>query len=331
MRRGKLIIIFIAISFIFLIIEFSMDRICRAEEMKYPSKYIELFCGFAPGGQFDLINRILAKGLEKYLNMTVVPVNRPGAAEVIAATVLANSRPDGYTLATLGDAGLITAFLSGTATYSKEDLRVVGKFAFVSNVMAVSADSPWKTIQEFMDYAHKNPGLNYAHTGVGSSPFIRVEYFNKIANLKMRGVPFKGSTPEIIAAVLGKHVHIGVTSYQGAKSQADSGKMRILMCFDPPGLGPDPTLPNIPSLFGKDVPDIDPVSSYLVAHGKTPEAIVKSLEQTLEKVTKDPEFISNIKKLYVGIQFVDGKTLSPKMQETTLQIKTILQAAGLIK
>lgn len=295
MKKGNLItIILIAILFIILTMEFSIDRNCSAEEMKYPSQSIELITGFTPGGQFDLINRILAKGLEKYFHVTVVPVNKPGAGEVIAATALANSRPDGHTLATLGDASLITSILLGTATYSREDLRVVGKFSFVSNVMVVSADSPWKTIQEFMDYARKNPGLNYAHTGVGSSPYIRAEYFNKIANLKMTGVPFKGG-PEVVTAVLGKHVHIGVTSYQGAKSQADPGKMRILMCFDPPGLGPDPTLPNIPSLFGKDVPDIDPVSSYLVAPGKTPETIVKVLEQTLEKITKDPEFISNIK------------------------------------
>jgi tripartite-type tricarboxylate transporter receptor subunit TctC len=296
----------------------------------YPHQPIDLITGFTPGGQFDLINRILGKGLEKYLHVTVVPVNKPGAGEVIGATALVNSRADGYTLATLGDASLITSLLLGTATYSKEDLRVIGRFAFVSNVMVVSTDSPWKTIQEFMDYARKNLGTNYSHTGVGSSPHIRAEYFNNIANLKMRGVPFKGG-PEVIAAVLGKHVQIGVTSYQGAKSQTDPGKMRILMCFDPPGLGPDPTLPNIPSLFGKNVPDIDPVSSYLVAPKKTPEPIIKLLEQTLEKITKDPEFVSSIKLLYVGIQFIDGNSVTSKMQETTLQIKTILQASGLIK
>jgi len=208
---------------------------------------------------------------------------------------------------------------------------VIGEFVFISNVLAVSAESPWKTIQEFIDYARKNPGLSYSHPGVGSSPFLRAAYFNKIANLKMKGVPFKGDS-EGITAVLGKHVSIGVFSGQAAKTQADAGKMRILFCFDPPGLGPDPTTPNIPSFFGKDAPDIEPVSNYLVAPGKTPEGVVRTLEGTLEKITKDPEFIEMAKKLYIGIRLTRGKTaVHDLLERKTSQIKPILQDAGLIK
>ncbi len=308
----------------------TVTRAWAAEE-KYPSRPIDLFCGFAPGGVTDLLTRFLGRSLEKHLNVSVIPGNKPGGGEVIAASALANSTADGYALAVLGDASLITSHLLGRATYSKEDLRVIGEFVFISNVLAVSTDSPWKTIQEFIDYARKNPGLSYSHPGVGSSPFLRAAYFNKVADLKMKAVPFKGD-PEGIAAVLGKHVSIGVFSGQAAKTQADAGKMRILFCFDPPGLGPDPTTPNIPSFFGKDAPDIDPVSNYLVAPGKTPENVVKLLEGTLEKITKDPEFVEMAKKLYIGIRFTHGKTaLRELLERKTSQIKPILQDAGLIK
>jgi len=298
---------------------------------KYPSKSIEIFCGFAPGGKTDLNTRILAKKLEQYLNITVVPGNKPGGGEVIAASALANAPPDGYTLAVLGDASLITSFLLGRATYSKQDLRVIGEFNFDPVVLAVSAESPWETIQEFIDHTRKNPGLHYSHPGVGSSLHVRAEYFNKLANIKLRGVPFKGD-PEGIAAVLGKHVQIGVFSFNAAKLQADADKMRILFCFDYPGQGPDPKLPNISSFFGKDAFNMGPVVNYMVAPGRTPEGIIKILESTLEKITKDAEFIDNHKKIYLGVRFTDGETVTQKIiPRKTLEIKQVLQEIGLIK
>ncbi len=330
MKRGISVVPYLVAGLsIFSLFGSSIDKACSAED-KYPSRSVDLFCGFVPGGQTDLITRLLGKGLEKYLNVSVIPGNKPGAAGVVAASALVNSPADGYTLAVLGDSSLVTPILLGRANYSRKDLRVIGQFNFVSNVLAVSAESPWKTIQEFMEYARKNPGLTYSHPGVGSSPFVRIEYFNKIADLKMKGVPFKGDT-EGVAAVLGKHMPIGVFGHMAARTQADAGKMRILFCFDPPGLGPDPTIPNIPSVFGKDVPTIGPPSDCLVAPGKTPENIVKILEQTLEKVTKDEDFINNLKKMYVGVQFIDGKTISEKvLEEKALRFKPILQAAGLM-
>ncbi len=331
MRKGKSALFYLAVTLtIFFLFESSTDKALGAEE-KYPARPIDLSCGFVPGGQSDLITRFLTKGLEKYLNVPVVPGNKPGAGGVVSATALVNSQPDGYTLAVVGDADLVTAILLGRATFSRKDFRIIGQFVFISNVLAVSTESPWKKIDEFMDHARKNPGLTYSHPGMGSSPHIRAEYFNKIANVQMKGVPFKGDT-EGIAAVLGKHVSMGVFSFMAAKTQADAGKMRILFCFDPPGLGPDPTLPNIPSFFGDSVKNIEPVSQYLVAPAKTPEPIVRTLEQALEKVTKDHDFINNLKKMYVGIQFIDGKTVSEKgLDEKTMQVKAILQGAGLLK
>lgn len=301
-----------------------------AAETPYPCRSIELVVGFTAGGQFDLMNRILAKGLEKVLRVTVVPVNKPGAGGDLAATAVANSRPDGCTLCTMGDTSLVTSALLGRITFAREDFRIIGKFAFSTNVIAVNSESPWKNIQELMEYARKNPGLNYAHNGVGASPWIRAEYLNKIGDLKMRGVPFKGGN-EVISAVLGKHVEVCVTSYDLAKTQAEAGKMRTLMCFDPPGLGPDPSLPTIPSIFGNKVPNIDPVSDYLVAPRKTPEVVVRVLAQTLEKVTKDPEYVSSMKNIYTGIQFSGEEKVAEELKVTTSQIRTILESFGLLK
>jgi len=218
----------------------------------------------------------------------------------------------------------------GRATFSKEDIRVVGQFICTNQVMAVSADSPWKTFQEFMDHARKNPGLTYAHRGIGTAQWVRAEYINMVGNLKMRGVPF-GGDPEVFTAVLGKHVSAAFLTYGQTKEQVDAGKMRILFSFTPAGQGPDPSLPTIPSVFGKDVPDIPPPSNHMVAPGKTPEAIIRILEGALEKVCKDPDFIKAMKPLDAGICYLDSKSTKVKHEEKALQLKPIFQRAGLMK
>jgi tripartite-type tricarboxylate transporter receptor subunit TctC len=299
-------------------------------EEKYPAGPIDVFCGFAAGGQTDLATRFLAKGLEKQLGTTFVPGNKPGGGEVIAASAIANAKPDGYTMAVLGDASLITSFLLNRATYSMEELRIVGQFYNACDILTVAADAPWKTAQEFVDYAKKNPGVKYGHPGVGSSPWIRIELFNKNGNLKMTGVPFKGDT-EVITAILGKHVSIAINSYQAGKTQVDGGKMRMLFCFDPSGQF-QPDLPNMRAVFGPDVPDIEPVALHLVVPSKTPENIVQILHGALEKVTKDPEFLENMRKLHLMVRFVDGKTcLQKTIPNKRAQIKAVLEHAGVDK
>jgi tripartite-type tricarboxylate transporter receptor subunit TctC len=329
MKKGILSILeFVAILFVCVSLFPSVDKAWGAD--KYPSRTIDLITPDPPGAYSDLINRILAKKLEKYLNVVVVPGNKPGGGDLIAATALANAAPDGYTLALLADGPLIYSHMLGRASFSKEDIRVIGQLICTTIIMQVSADSPWKTFQEFSDYAHKNPGLTYGHMGIGTATWARAEYLNKVGNLQMRGVPFSG-TNEVITALLGKHVSVGFGNYVQAKQQADGGKTRILFSFTPPGQGPDPTLATIPSFFGKDVPDIPSPSNHLTVPGKTPEDIVKVLEMTLEKISRDAEFINDLKKLYANVCFLDSQTTKIRHEEKTLQLKPIFQRAGLMK
>jgi len=309
----------------------SINTSSWAAEEKYPSGPIDIFCGYVPGGPNDLLTRALAKGFEKFLGVPVVPGNKPGGGGIVATAALANSRPDGSTLAVLVDSSMLTAIALGQATYTLEDLRVVGQSAIFFNTLTTSADSEWKTFQQFLDYTKKNPGVKYGHPGLGSTIYLRTENFNKYANMGMVGVPFKGDT-EIVAAVLGKHVPVGVSTLTNFKPHVDAGKLRILMCFEPPTLmGLDPNIPTVESIFGKDLGDIDvPIS--VVAPAKTPEEIIKILERTLEKVVKDPEFVSTVKRIYLVPSFVDGKTVMEKqLPDKMTKIKAILKQVGRIK
>jgi tripartite-type tricarboxylate transporter receptor subunit TctC len=303
-----------------------------AAEKKYPSGPIDLYCSFVAGGQSDLLNRALAKHLEKQLGVTVVPGNKPGAGGGVAASFLANSRPDGYTMGILAYEHFLQPILLGQANYSVEDLRIVGRVAQYCNVMAVSADAPWKTFQEFVDYARKNPGVKYGHPGVGTTIFLRTDNLNRKAELKMVGLPFKGD-PETVAAVLGKHVPIGAYGSVAAKTQADAGKMRILFSFDPPAeFGFDPAIPDLRTAFGS-IADTDlEVFQNLIVPSKTPNEVVQVLERALEKIVKDPEFVSDLKKINLKVTYLDGNTVMQKIiPQRITKLKAALQQAGLLK
>jgi tripartite-type tricarboxylate transporter receptor subunit TctC len=123
---------------------------------KYPSRPVTTIIIFAPGGVADLTTRIRNKYLEKYMGGTFVTDYKPGGGGVVGYTQVANARPDGYTLGNFPDSFLPVR--TGTATYKMEDLQVIAQFVLNGSVLAVSADAPWKTFQEFVDYCRANPG-----------------------------------------------------------------------------------------------------------------------------------------------------------------------------
>jgi tripartite-type tricarboxylate transporter receptor subunit TctC len=289
----------LSILIIFAVVLSLLGNIQAAE--KYPTRPIELVCGYPPGTGPDILNRILASYLEKQLGVTVMPINKTGGGGVVAITTTANARPDGYTVINTGD--YIIPVLTGQAGYAIEDLRVVAQVGLNGAVLIVTADSPWKTFQDFLDYARKNPGVKYANPGPTSMATMRTENLSKQANLKLISLP----VPEVASAVLGKHAVIGLTAAAAAKSLAEAGKTRILFSFDPAkDFGLDPSIPDFAKVFGKDVPDI-PIAVYLAVPAKTPPEIVQTLEEAMEKVSRNPEFVNELAKNYFRASFAPGK------------------------
>lgn len=289
---------------------------------KYPIRQIELLCGYAPGTGPDILNRILARHLEKQLGVTVLPINKIGGGGVVAITSVATARPDGYTVINTGD--YIIPVLTGQAGYAIEDLRVAAQVALNGAVLVVTDDSPWKTFQDFMDYAKMNSGVKYANPGVGTMATMRMENLNKQANLKLISLP----VPEVITSVLGKHAVIGLTSNATAKPQVEAGKMRILFSFDPAkDFGLDPSIPDFAKVFGKDVPNIE-VATYLAIPAKTPLEIVQVLETAMEKVSKDPNYVNELAKNYFKASFAPGRVVMDQIPKKISLIKAILQTTA---
>jgi tripartite-type tricarboxylate transporter receptor subunit TctC len=297
---------------------------------KYPSRSIELVCGSSVGGGVDTSNRLMAKYLEKYLKVPFAPINKPGPSQMMMASYLVTSKPDGYTIGHASNA-IVTAAVTGEATgYKIEDLRPIAMISTVNTMIGVTADSPWKTWQDFVDYAKKNPGTKYGHFGVGSGPHYRMEVLNKHNKLGLQGVPFKGEG-EALPMLLGKHVPISVMSPTIAKQQVAAGKVRILFSFEDPAIdGFDKNIPSLNNLYGPNTPDID-TTVFLWVHRKTPEDIVQTIDQAIVKMVKDPDFLSDMNKINQMVTYVDSKQVEKNLAQQMVKYKQALDYLGLIK
>jgi tripartite-type tricarboxylate transporter receptor subunit TctC len=297
---------------------------------KYPSRSVEIANGSGAGGGQDLEGRIWAKYLEKYLKVTFVTVNKPGPSNMMGAAYVAKARPDGYTIGFLGSP-IITAELTGQASgYRLSELRPICQIATNGSTIVVAADSPFKTFQDFVTYAQKNPGLKYGHPGVGSGPNQNMELLSKFAKLSLIGVPFKGEG-EVLPELLGKHIPIAPLSPAIAKVQAQAGNIRILASFIKPAqIGLDPSIPCLTDMF-KDMPII-PSFMFLWAPSATPNDIVKAIDGAVVQIMKDPQFKADTEKNNIYPLYVDGDTLVKKdMPEMVKTFTKALEALGQIK
>lgn len=331
--KKRIFIGFFCMGIFFTIICISFNNAWPAEK-KYPSRNIEMLISFPPGGPIDLQTRILAKYFEKEFGVQIVPVNKPGGGGSLGAGILANSRPDGYTLTLMVQSSIIMPVLLKEAAFSIEDFRAIGQVvAPPPVVLVVHPDSPWKTFQEFVDYARKNPSIKCGHPPITTTAFLKMSYINKYANLGLVGVPFK-TDPEINVAIMGKHIPAAFSGVAALKGPLEAGKLRVLFSFNPASemgdIKLDPTTPDFESFFGKK-PRFE-LATYLWAHAKTPNEVVEILKSILEKVAKRPEFDNDMKKVGYRARYVDGDIFMKEVLPDSITfMKEILTEVGLMK
>jgi tripartite-type tricarboxylate transporter receptor subunit TctC len=248
---------------------------------------------------------------------------------MLGANYLAKAKPDGYTIASMGDAQQITAFILHKAPYKLSDLRVVCQWGYHNTTMSVPTDSPWKTMKEFIEYARKNPGLKYGHHRKGSSPWVQSRYLINEADIQIEGISFK-SDPGVLTAILGKHVPIGVLGYVTARAQHKAGKIRMLMTFSPDGIDGEPNLPTLAQVLGKNV-RIFPPSMAVFVPAKTPEPIVAIIHKAVKEITESQAFREKMRGLGIGVKYRNEEQYEARRKEHHEKVKKILLEGGLIK
>jgi tripartite-type tricarboxylate transporter receptor subunit TctC len=257
-------------------------------QSSYPSRPIRMVLPFAPGGGSDTLARMIGPRIAERLGQPMVLENRPAAAGVLGADIVAKSAPDGYTLL-----GTTATFVISGELHKKLPYDAFKDFAPLTQAIAspfglmVHPSVPAKSVKEFIAHAKANPGkLNYGSSGAGSSPHLASELFNTMAGLKMTHVPYKGIALAN-TALLGNEVQMVFSNLFSTLGHWQAGRMRLLAHGSPKRVA---AFPDIPTIAESGVPGYESVNWYgYSAPAKTPKAIMDRLYKEFAAVLNSPE------------------------------------------
>lgn len=259
-----------------------------ASQDTYPDKPVKVVVGYAPGGSSDTVARLIAGRLSEKLGQTFVVENRPGAASNIAATSVARSAADGYTLLLGSNASTINMSLYKDLPFDfQKDFEPVALLTRFPNIMVVNPSVPATTIDEFVAYAKGNPqGIFFASSGAGSSTRLSAELFKMMTGAPMEHVQYKGSAPALTDLMAGR-VQVMFDTAPSVMPLIQGGKLRALGVTSAER---QPYAPAIPTVEEGGVKGYEVTSWYgLFAPTGTPASIVEKLNQEVNAILEEPD------------------------------------------
>ena len=253
-----------------------------AAAQDYPAKPVRLIVGFPPGGNVDVVGRIVAQKMGEGLGQQVVPENRTGAGSIIANEYVAKSAADGYTLLVVSG-----AFVTQAATMKKLPYDPLRDFSFISTIVtyplvfSVRSDSRFRTLGEFIAFVKSNPGkINYPSPGMGTLYHLAGEMFVSMAGIEMQHVPFRGGS-EPLTEVLSGRMELLIDALTNSYPQIQAGKFRPLAVSSVERSG---ALPEVPTV-ADSVPGYEATSFIgLAGPAGMPPAVVERLNREARRI-----------------------------------------------
>ena len=269
-----------------------------ARAQDYPNRPITLILPLGAGGAMDILARgQLGPKLSERLGKPVIIENRTGGGTVIAATAVAKSPPDGYTLF-FTPAGTLT---TNVTLYKQlpydpaKDFVPVALTSKVAFILVVNPAMPVNSVAELVKYAKERPGqLSYGSTGIGATPHLAFEMFQRVTGIKMTHVPYRGMPPATNDVIAG-HINMVFTDPAFAPPLIAEGKLKALAVTSLTRIA---SVPDVPTLNELGFKDFEAVSWHMVvAPAGTPKEIVARLNKELKSIMALPEVQQTILKM----------------------------------
>ena len=295
---------------------------------EYPEKEITMLAFADPGTTGDILIRGLIIGTSNYLKRPIVIEYKSGAGGMLAASVIAAAKPDGYTLCHAPSAAIIDGALMQKAAFKPlKSFTPVTVFAMSEHTgTLVAPDAPWKTFKEFVDYSKKNPGKVKYGTSLGSGMHIAMEFVKHQDDINWVFVPFTTGGPAR-TAVMGHHID-AVASGADWPPFAESGQLRILVTH---GRTRAPASPNVPNLIELGYNYAGAVLQSIIGPAGLPPDVVAKLEAAFAKGMETPEFKAAVQKVFQTPYYLNGKDYDRYLKENWAKSEKMFKQFGLIK
>jgi len=269
----------------------------------WPERPVHLVVPFTPGGNVDVVARIVAQGMADDLKQSVVVENKPGANAAIGAEYVARAKPDGYTvLLGTSETHALNPHLRKSLPYEPlKDLPAVGIVDRFPFSLVVSTSLGAKDLRGFVAYAKANPGkLNFASWGNGSSSQIAFDQIEQVTGMDLVHVPFQGAAPAI-AAVAAGNVQAFVVPLSVAQPQAAEGRVKLLAVTSDKR---EAAAPDVPTAREQGVPVSISGWHVLAVPAGTPPEVMQRLNHALDAANANARVKAQL--LKAGVQPVSS-------------------------
>jgi tripartite-type tricarboxylate transporter receptor subunit TctC len=300
-----------------------------ASAQDWPQKNIRMVVPFGPGGGADIIGRIVAQAMQERLGQPVVIENRPGAGGTIGNDAVARADKDGYTLGVMTAGQIIAAVMSKSLRYDTlTAFDPVSQVATAGLMIVTRPDFPVNNVKELIAAAKASPGkLSFASPGFGATQHFTGELFRQTAGINILHVPFR-SSPEAIAALLGKQVDVLFDTVSALLGQVQSGQLKALAVT---GKDRFPAVPDVPAAIESGLlPGYDVTTWYgIFAPRDVPPAIIGKLNKTINDSLADDAVRERLTKAGVVVKGSTPEAFGKHLADEYARWNKVRIAAGI--
>ncbi len=290
----------------------------EGQQESYPSDAIYCIIPWSAGGGTDTTIRGFLKAAEEYAGVDFNVANLTGGGGAVGWTELARAKSDGYTIGAL-TYDVLTHSAKDNPPFTTEDFISVVGISQYPLVLAVKADAPWNTLEEYLAYAKSNNGDSQFGIGtIGGSQHQLLNTIEKKAGIQTKPVPFKGGA-EIIAAVLGDNIEAGLITSPEAKNRPD---IKVLAQF---AATRHNDLPDVPTAMESGVEIVHGSFRGLCVPAGTPDDVVSFLRDTFDQTWHDEEFLAWADKAGISPSYMSGAELDELLASMLPNVKAALK------
>jgi tripartite-type tricarboxylate transporter receptor subunit TctC len=289
-----------------------------------PTQPIQIIVGFAPGGGTDQTARLIASAAQELFPVPLVVVNRPGASGTLAAELVANAEPDGYTLLVAGGSESTSVPNHQQTNYSLDQFRGVMRVNREHMVIVTKAGSGLDSVDAVVERAEAEPGtLAYASSGPAGILHSAFLVFEKEAGIEMQHVPYQCGAPAL-AALLGCHVDLAIITPGDAAAQVEAGTIHAIATTSDTA----EQIPDVPSLTEAGYAVNLENMKGLVAPAETPDEVIQYLEERFEQAMQTETFQQLAAQANIEPGYLSGVDFEEAMASMSESIRSAIGDGG---
>ena len=305
------------------VLVFSGLPVCAADN--YPAKPIKMIVGYAPGGGVDTTARIFAKYAEEFLGQPVIITNVTGGGGSIGAREVLKAKPDGYTLLWMHEA-ILSGYITGVAKFSWEEFAPLGKAVATCDAIVVKADSPWKTIDEFMTYLKNNTGKIKMPVEIGSMSQLELAAIDNAAGGKKIVAVSGGGGATRIPKLLGGFLDAASLNAPSIPQYVKDGSLRPLAVCTPER---SPFFPDLPTLMEKGYNVNKPFNMYVFGPKGLPSNVISKVNSALKKFSEDARVKKDLAAILAVPSYMTPGDQAKYLTDLTVYLKDVAKKAGI--